>query len=149
MNNNNNRRRSTSEASGLRRNSTSLLTALATDASLQSELAQEDGRESIDMTGTGDMVIVRADAVLGCDGSLVPRTLSPEGKISVASLALSSPPSYWEAAVKYQGWPQIDMRPEQGQESLPRYSCSVFREGCVNRKTELVGNWRPYRRPWK
>ncbi|KAG9319976.1 hypothetical protein KVV02_007778 [Mortierella alpina] len=146
---NNNRRRSTSEASGLRRNSTSLLTALATDASLQGELAQEDGRESLEMDDLGDMVIVRPETLLGGDGSLVPKTLSPEGKISVASLALSSPPSYWEAAVKYQGWPQIDKRPEQGQESLPRYSCSVFREGCVNRKTELVGNWRPYRRPWK
>ncbi|KAF9942017.1 hypothetical protein BGZ67_003303 [Mortierella alpina] len=146
---NNNRRRSTSEASGLRRNSTSLLTALATDASLQGELAQEDGRESLEMADLSDMVIVRPETLLGGDGSLVPKTLSPEGKISVASLALSSPPSYWEAAVKYQGWPQIDKRPEQGQESLPRYSCSVFREGCVNRKTELVGNWRPYRRPWK
>ncbi|KAF9945227.1 hypothetical protein BGZ70_003968, partial [Mortierella alpina] len=145
----NNRRRSTSEASGLRRNSTSLLTALATDASLQGELAQEDSRESLEMGGSSDVAFARSETLLGGDGSLMPRTLSPEGKISVASLALSSPPSYWEAAVKYQGWPQIDTRPEQGQESLPRYSCSVFREGCVNRKTELVGNWRPYRRPWK
>ncbi|KAF9110953.1 hypothetical protein BGX27_005666 [Mortierella sp. AM989] len=126
--------------------------SFTTDANLQGELAQEDRRENVEvmMDSQGPMFL-RSDApsqVIG-DGDLVPRTLSVDGKISVSSLALSSPPSYWEAAIKYQGWAKIDPRPEQGQESLPRYTCSVFREGCVNRKTELIGNWRPYRRSWK
>ncbi|KAG0211313.1 hypothetical protein BGX28_008136 [Mortierella sp. GBA30] len=147
---NNNRRQSTSERnSGSQRpNSSSLFAALATNTSLQGELAQEDGRETMELSSS-NMARMRSETFLGADSALVPRTLSPEGKIPVSSLALSSPPSYWEAAVKYQGWPQIYPRPEQGQEALPRYTCSVFREGCLNRKTELVGNWRPYRRPWK
>ncbi|KAF9209789.1 hypothetical protein BGZ49_000976 [Haplosporangium sp. Z 27] len=124
--------------------------SLTADANLQGELAQEDRRESVELM-TGDTMFVRPDApsqLIG-DGFIVPRALSVDGKIPTSCLALSSPPSYWEAAVKYNGWPKIDARPEQGQESLPRYTCSVFREGCVNRKTELVGEWRPYRRPWK
>ncbi|KAF9307813.1 hypothetical protein BGZ91_008176, partial [Linnemannia elongata] len=86
--------------------------------------------------------------VVAGDTILSPRSLSVDGKIPVSCLALSQPPSYWEAEIKYKGWPKIEPRHEQGQEALPRYTCSVFREGCVNRKTELVGNWRPYRRPW-
>ncbi|KAF9173454.1 hypothetical protein BGX20_003124 [Mortierella sp. AD010] len=122
------------------------------DANVQGEFAQGDRRESIEvMMNPHIPEFVRPDtpSQLFGDGFVVPRTLSVDGKIPVSCLALSSPPSYWEAAVKYQGWPRIDPRPEQGEEALPRYTCSVFREGCVNRKTELIGNWRPYRRPWK
>lgn len=106
-------------------------------------------RESMETTGSGESI--RRPSTSNEENAMTTIAVrpSPEAKISVSSLALSSPPSYWEAAIKYQGWPTIDPRPEQGQEPLPRYSCTVFREGCVNRKTELVGNWRPYRRPWK
>ncbi|KAF9924951.1 hypothetical protein FBU30_005225 [Linnemannia zychae] len=142
---------------GQRTDSPSLFPTLAHNAQLQGELAQEDNRESLDMTtselgvfmqseqsNSGNLpVMVRGETVL------TPKSLSADGKIPVSSLALSQPPSYWEAEIKYKGFPKIEPRPEQGQEILPRYTCSVFREGCVNRKTELVGNWRPYRRPWK
>ncbi|KAF9328403.1 hypothetical protein BG006_008392 [Podila minutissima] len=117
-----------------------------------SDSAVETSRESIEMIGSGESIIRRPSTpnVNGTEGNIAAtRPSESVAKISVSSLALSSPPSYWEAAVKYQGWPTIDPRPEQGQEPLPRYTCTVFREGCVNRKTELVGNWRPYRRPWK
>ncbi|KAF9906996.1 hypothetical protein EC991_011391 [Linnemannia zychae] len=134
--------------------------ALAHNAHLQGELAQEDGRESLEMSSAEAAAFMRPSSefsgpgpalVIGEGGEtiLAPRSLSADGKIPVSSLALSQPPSYWEAEIKYKGFPKIEPRPEQGNESLPRYTCSVFREGCVNRKTELVGNWRPYRRPWK
>lgn len=117
-----------------------------------SDPAVETSRESVEMIGSCESISRRPSTpnVNGTEGNMAAtRPSESVAKISVSSLALSSPPSYWEAAVKYQGWPTIDPRPEQGQESLPRYTCTVFREGCVNRKTELVGNWRPYRRPWK
>ncbi|KAG0017623.1 hypothetical protein BGZ82_000712, partial [Podila clonocystis] len=116
-----------------------------------SDSAVETSRESIEMIGSGEG-ISRRHSTPNVNGESKTAATQPSecvAKISVSSLALSSPPSYWEAAIKYQGWPTIDPRPEQGQEPLPRYTCTVFREGCVNRKTELVGNWRPYRRPWK
>jgi len=143
--------------------------SLATNANLQGELAQEDGRESLEMMSSGEPFL-RPDTpggggiggvqgashavATGDESEVVPKlplstVIQNNHKIPVSSLALSSPPSYWEAAIKYKGWPKIEPRWEQGQEALPRYSCSVFREGCVNRKTELVGNYRPYRRPWK
>ncbi|KAG0233615.1 hypothetical protein BGW41_001433 [Actinomortierella wolfii] len=75
--------------------------------------------------------------------------VKPIRPLTLANLNLSNPPSYWEAVIKYRGFPKIQPRPEEGNEVLPRYSCSVFREGCINRKTELIGSWRPYRRPWK
>ncbi|KAI1318534.1 hypothetical protein EDD11_006416 [Mortierella claussenii] len=137
------RRRYSTEDSTDREDAPSFFTGhLAADANLQGELAQEDRRESMEimMTSRERTVMARPDT---------PSQLPAPGRIPVSCLALSSPPSYWEAAIKYQGWPRIDPRPEQGQENLPRYTCSVFREGCINRKTELVGNWRPYRRPWK
>ncbi|KAG0260080.1 hypothetical protein BGZ95_004524, partial [Linnemannia exigua] len=143
---------------GLRRaDSPSLFPALAHNAHLQGELAQEDGRESLEMSSTDAAAFMRpssdfsgpAVVIGGIETLLAPRSLSADGKIPVSSLALSQPPSYWEAEIKYRGFPKIEPRPEQGNEALPRYTCSVFREGCVNRKTELVGNWRPYRRPWK
>ncbi|KAG0046117.1 hypothetical protein BGZ83_008697 [Gryganskiella cystojenkinii] len=134
--------------------------SLANNANLQGELAQEDGRESLEMMNHDTSEpFLRPETPggstfgtsTGGDSDLTrPRSpLTVHNKIPVSSLALSSPPSYWEAAIKYKGWAKIEPRPEQGQEALPRYSCSVFREGCVNRKTELIGNWRPYRRPWK
>ncbi|KAF9420182.1 hypothetical protein BGZ94_009204 [Podila epigama] len=72
-------------------------------------------------------------------------------KIPLSVLALSPPPSYWEATKKYQNWSHQITTPiqEPGSETLPRYSCTVFKEGCLNIKTEFVENWRPYRRPWK
>ncbi|KAF8951568.1 hypothetical protein BGZ52_010944, partial [Haplosporangium bisporale] len=109
----------------------------------------EISRESMEMIDSGESIRWSATPNEGNAMTTIVVRPSPVPKISVSSLALSSPPSYWEAAIKYQGWPTIDPRPEQGQEPLPRYSCTVFREGCVNRKTELVGSWRPYRRPWK
>jgi len=125
------------------------LGAMEANAALQGELAQEDRHESMEVMNSTEPMFVRptTPSMLASDGFVVP--VSSDGRIPVSSLALSSPPSYWETAIKYQGWPKIDPRPEQGQEALPRYTCSVFREGCVNRKTELVGNWRPYLRPWK
>ncbi|KAF9545011.1 hypothetical protein EC957_011508 [Mortierella hygrophila] len=135
--------------------SLSFFPALAHNAHLQGELAQEDGRDSLEMNSSDSGASMRPDSffgpavAVGSDTILSPRLLSADGKIPVSSLALSQPPSYWEAEIKYKGWPKIVPRPELGQEALPRYTCSVFREGCVNRKTELVGNWRPYRRPWK
>ncbi|KAF9972542.1 hypothetical protein BGZ73_004328 [Actinomortierella ambigua] len=75
--------------------------------------------------------------------------VTPKKPLTLANLNLSNPPSYWEAVIKYRGFPKIQPRPEESNEILPRYSCSVFREGCINRKTELIGSWRPYRRPWK
>ena len=152
---NNHPRRSTASESLRRVDSSSFFPALAHNAHLQGELAQEDGRESPEMSSSDSGAFMRPDSyfgsaiVVGGDTMLSPRSLSADGKIPVSSLALSQPPSYWEAEIKYKGWPKIEPRPEQGQEALPRYTCSVFREGCVNRKTELVGNWRPYRRPWK
>ncbi|KAG0287575.1 hypothetical protein BGZ96_008501 [Linnemannia gamsii] len=149
-------RRSMASESLRRADSPSFFTALANNAHLQGELAQEDGRESLEVSSVDSAGFVRPPPevlnpalVVGGDTILAPRSLSADGKIPVSSLALSQPPSYWEAEIKYKGWPKIQPRPEQGQEALPRYTCSVFREGCVNRKTELVGNWRPYRRPWK
>ncbi|KAF9134959.1 hypothetical protein BGW39_005256 [Mortierella sp. 14UC] len=154
-------RRSMANESLRRAGSPSLFSVLAHNARLQGELAQEDGRESLEMSPTEAATFVRPSSdfsaglgpalVIGGGGEtiLAPRSLSADGKISVSSLALSQPPSYWEAEIKYKGFPKIEPRPEQGSETLPRYTCSVFREGCVNRKTELVGNWRPYRRPWK
>ncbi|GJJ74284.1 hypothetical protein EMPS_06642 [Entomortierella parvispora] len=141
--------------------------SLANNANLQGELAQEDGRESLEMMSSGEPFLrpeTPSSCLSGSGGSPAATTgdesegtpklplsavIHNNHKIPVSSLALSSPPSYWEAAIKYKGWPKIEPRPEQGQEALPRYTCSVFREGCINRKTELVGNWRPYRRPWK
>ncbi|KAF9156914.1 hypothetical protein BG015_010849 [Linnemannia schmuckeri] len=147
-------RRSIANESLRRADSPSFFPALANNAHLQDELAQEDGRESLEMSSADSRAFMRSEAYFGSvvvvgDTILSPRSLSADGKIPVSSLALSQPPSYWEAEIKYKGWPKIEPRPEQGQEVLPRYTCSVFREGCVNRKTELVGNWRPYRRPWK
>jgi hypothetical protein len=149
-------RRSMASESLRRADSPSFFPALAHNAHLQGELAQEDGRESLELNLADPGAFVRPPPevfgpalVVGGDTILAPRSLSADGKIPVSSLALSQPPSYWEAEIKYKGWPKIEPRPEQGQEALPRYTCSVFREGCVNRKTELVGNWRPYRRPWK
>ncbi|KAF9106505.1 hypothetical protein BGX29_009317 [Mortierella sp. GBA35] len=141
-----------------RADSPSLFPALAHNVHLQGELAQEDCRESLEMSSAEAGAFMRPElstsaaiATVGSRGEtvLAPRSLSADGKIPVSSLALSSPPSYWEAEIKYRGWPKIEPRPEQGHEALPRYTCSVFREGCVNRKTEIVGSWRPYRRPWK
>lgn len=152
---NNQPRRSMANESLRRADSPLFFPALAHNAHLQGELAQEDGRESLEMSSSDSGAFMRPDSffspsvIVGGDTILSPRSLSADGKIPVSSLALSQPPSYWEAEIKYKGWPKIDPRPEQGQEALPRYTCSVFREGCVNRKTELVGNWRPYRRPWK
>lgn len=152
---NNQPRRSMANDSLRRADSPSFFPALAHNAHLQGELAQEDGRESLEMSSSDSGAFMRPDSffgpavIVGGDTLLSPRSLSADGKIPVSSLALSQPPSYWEAEIKYKGWPKIEPRPEQGQEALPRYTCSVFREGCVNRKTELVGNWRPYRRPWK
>ncbi|KAF9369282.1 hypothetical protein CPB97_003720 [Podila verticillata] len=114
-----------------------------------SDLNVEISRESMEVIGSGKSIRWSSTPNEGDAMTTIVVRPPPVAKISVSSLALSSPPSYWEAAIKYQGWPTIDPRPEQGQEPLPRYSCTVFREGCVNRKTELVGNWRPYRRPWK
>ncbi|KAG0246018.1 hypothetical protein BGX31_004897 [Mortierella sp. GBA43] len=127
------------------------MSSLEANTVLQRELAQEDRHESMEIMNSDEPTYERSSTptILTGDGFVVPKTLSSDGKIPVSSLALSSPPSYWESAIKYQGWPKIEPRPEQGQEDLPRYTCSVFREGCVNRKTELIGNWRPYRRPWK
>ncbi|KAG0297052.1 hypothetical protein BGZ98_000718 [Dissophora globulifera] len=146
-------RRYSSEGSSDREDAPSFFqgAALAANASLQGELAQEDRRESMELMNSTEQPFVRPStpSQLTGDGFTVPRPLSVDGRIPVSCLALSQPPSYWEAAVKYKGFPTIDPRPEQGQENLPRYTCSVFREGCVNRKTEIVGNWRPYRRPWK
>ncbi|KAF8943301.1 hypothetical protein BGZ47_005555 [Haplosporangium gracile] len=148
-------RRSMANESLRRADSPSFFPALANNVHLQGELAQEDSRESLEMNSADSGTFMRSEAyigsvvVVGGDTILSPRSLSADGKIPVSSLALSQPPSYWEAEIKYKGWPKIESRPEQGQEVLPRYTCSVFREGCVNRKTELVGNWRPYRRPWK
>ncbi|KAG0348871.1 hypothetical protein BG004_003915 [Podila humilis] len=114
----------------------------------------EDGMAIVEQWGSLDLIGSsggsRPSTPHGLEATAGPiRPIEPIAKIPVSSLALSSPPSYWEAAVKYKGWPKIDPRPEEGKEALPRYSCTVFREGCVNRKTEMVGNWRPYRRPWK
>lgn len=149
-------RRSMASESLRRADSPSFFPALAHNAHLQGELAQEDGRESLELSSADSGAFMRPPPeifsptlVVGGETILAPRSLSADGKIPVSSLALSQPPSYWEAEIKYKGWPKIEPRPEQGQEALPRYTCSVFREGCVNRKTELVGNWRPYRRPWK
>lgn len=148
-------RRSMASERFRRADSPSFFPALAHNAHLQGELAQEDGRESLEMSSSDSGAFMRPDSfygqavVGGGDTILSPRSLSVDGKIPVSCLALSQPPSYWEAEIKYKGWPKIEPRHEQGQEALPRYTCSVFREGCVNRKTELVGNWRPYRRPWK
>ncbi|KAF9194099.1 hypothetical protein BGZ51_001078 [Haplosporangium sp. Z 767] len=141
-------RRSTSSPNSQRDNAASPFPSMASNVNLQAELAQEDGCEDMEMMQANDTMVVRPE-ILGDRSTVVPKSLSAHGKISVSSLALSPPPSYWEAAIKYKGWSKIETRPEQGQENLPRYTCSVFREGCVNRKTELVGNWRPYRRPWK
>lgn len=125
--------------------------SLEANAHLQGELAQEDRYESMEVMNADEPTIVRPMTLSAPmdDGLTVSRPPSTDGRIPVSRLALSSPPSYWESAIKYQGWPKIEPRPEQGQEDLPRYTCSVFREGCVNRKTEIVGGWRPYRRPWK
>ncbi|KAG0365817.1 hypothetical protein BGZ54_006184 [Gamsiella multidivaricata] len=151
------RRRYSSEGSSDREDAPSFFnpSAMVADESLQGELAHEDRRDSIEYMDAQESMFVpsqqqqQQQQQQSRDGFVVPRTLSVDGKIPVSCLALSSPPSYWEATIKYQGWPKIEPRPENGQEFLPRYTCSVFREGCVNRKTELIGNWRPYRRPWK
>ncbi|KAG9062713.1 hypothetical protein KI688_005019 [Linnemannia hyalina] len=130
---NNQPRRSMASESLRSSDSLSFFPALAHNAHLQGELAQEDGRESLEMSSSDSGVSMRPDSffgpavVVGSDTILSPRSLSADGKIPVSSLALSQPPSYWEAEIKYKGWPKIVPRPELGQEALPRRTFAHLR----------------------
>ncbi|KAG0379818.1 hypothetical protein BGX24_011591 [Mortierella sp. AD032] len=128
-------RRSMANESLRRVDSPSFFPALAHNAHLQGELAQEDGRESLEMSSTDAAAFMRpsfdfsgpAVMIGGVETYLAPRSLSADGKIPVSSLALSQPPSYWEAQIKYKGFPKIEPRPEQGNEALPRRTFAHLR----------------------